>query len=151
MVSATVIPRQSGGITAITPERLADALDQLNVRYICDADGAFVAMWERHAVLVALEGPADDILVIRVRPHETVPLEWAQRAYEAVNEWNHARRFGKAYVGDANGLGRLPIFAELQMPFGAGVHPALLVDVLKCAVVESRYFVDWLHDGGALL
>src|SRR5262245_57690713 len=150
-VEASVVPRQIGPHSAITPEQLGAALHDLDITYVRDADGGFVAMWERHAVLFALEGPADDILVIRARPLGTVPIDWAHRAYEVVNEWNHARRYVKAYVADANGLDQLPIYAEMQVPFGAGVQCGVLADLLSLAVTELGCFVDWLHDGGALL
>ena len=67
-------------------------------------------------MLFTLEGPDDEILVMRARPHATVPPDWADRAYRVVNEWNHTRRFCKAYVGDPTERGQLPIYAELQVP-----------------------------------
>jgi hypothetical protein len=150
-VRSTVVPRQAGGsCAAITPDRLASALDELDVRHVRNRDGALVAMWERFAVLFELEGADDEIVVIRARPHETVPGDWADRAYYAVNEWNYTRRFVKAYVGDL-GEGRLPIYAEAQLSFGAGVHCALLVEQLQRAVSELRGFVEWLHEDGELL
>jgi hypothetical protein len=130
---------------------VAEALDRLDIRYLADGDGSLLAMWERHAVLFALEGPDDEILVIRARPHSTVPPDWADRAYRAVNEWNHTRRFCKAYVGDPTERGQLPIYAELQVPLSAGVHDALLVELLDCGAAVAATFVDWLHDEGALL
>jgi hypothetical protein len=102
-------------------------------------------------VLFTLEGPDDEILVMRARPHPTVPPDWADRAYRVVNEWNHTRRFCKAYVGDPTERGQLPIYAELQVPLAAGVHDALLVEMLDCAAAVATSFVDWLHDEGALL
>ena len=54
-MSATVEP--------VTLRRVCDALDLLDVRYLADGDGNLLAMWERHAVLVTLEGPEDEILV----------------------------------------------------------------------------------------
>src|SRR5205807_1388074 len=83
-----------------------------------DGDGSLLAMWERHAVLFTLEGPDDEILVIRARPHGTVPPDWADRAYRVVNEWNHSRRFCKAYIGDPTERGQLPIYAEMQVLLG---------------------------------
>ena len=62
------------------------------------------------------KGPEDEILVMRARPHATVPPDWADRAYRVVNEWNHTRRFCKAYVGDPTERGQLPIYAEMQVP-----------------------------------
>ena len=109
-------------------------------------------MWERHAVLFALEGPDDEILVIRARPHATVPPDWADRAYRVVNEWNHTRRFCKAYVGDPTERGQLPIYAELQVP--AALRRRTTRCWWRCSTAPPRSsttFVDWLHDEGGLL
>lgn len=131
--------------------RISQALDLLGMSYIADGDGSLLAMWERHAVLFSLEGPEDEILVVRARPHSTVPPDWADRAYRVVNEWNHAGRYGKAYVGDANERGQLPIYAEIQVSLRAGAHDALLIDLVDSGQTMSTTFVDWLHDEGALL
>ena len=74
---------------------------------------------------------------MRARPHATVPPDWADRAYRVVNEWNHTRRFCKAYMGDPTERGQLPIYAEVQVPLGAGVHDALLMELLTCGAVDS--------------
>ena len=138
-------------VGAVSLDRVSEALDLLDVRYLADGDGSLLAMWERHAVLFTLEGPDDEILVMRARPHSTVPPDWADRAYRVVNEWNHTRRFCKAYVGDPTERGQLPIYAELQVPLSAGAHDALLVELLDCGAAVASSFVDWLHDEGALL
>lgn len=135
----------------VTLGRLAVGLDRLDVRYLADGCGRLLAMWERHAVLFALEGPDDEIMVVRARAHGTVPPDWADRAYRVVNEWNHTRRFCKAYVGDPTERGQLPIYAEMQVPLRSGASDALLAELLDCAVVVATAFVDWLHDEGALL
>jgi Putative bacterial sensory transduction regulator len=138
-------------IETVDMKRLAAALDRLEIRYLTDGDGSLLAMWERHAVLFTLEGPDDEILVIRARPHGTVPPDWADRAFRVVNEWNHSRRFCKAYVGDATERGQLPIYAEMQVPLISGAHDALLVELIDCAAAVAVAFVDWLHDEGGLL
>ncbi len=138
-------------VAPVTIERIAQALDRLDIRYLTDGGGTLLALWERHAVLFALEGPDDEILVIRARPHATVPPDWADRSYRVVNEWNHTRRFCKAYVGDPTDRGQLPIYAEMQVPLGSGAHEALLVEMVDCAAAVALGFVDWLHDEGALL
>jgi hypothetical protein len=135
----------------VTMRRVAEALDRLEIRYLTDGDGSLLAMWERHALLFALEGPDDEILVMRGRPHATVPPDWADRSYRVVNEWNHTRRFCKAYVGDATERGQLPIYAEIQIPLLSGVHDALLDEMLDCAAAVTSAFVDWLYDEGSLL
>jgi hypothetical protein len=145
------LPEMLATVEPVSLRRVCDALDLLDVRYLADGDGNLLAMWERHAVLVTLEGPEDEILVMRARPHATVPPDWADRAYRVVNEWNHTRRFCKAYIGDPTERGQLPIYAELQVPLGAGTHDALLVEMLDCGAAVATSFVDWLHDEGALL
>jgi hypothetical protein len=138
-------------VASVDMARLSGALDRLEIRYLTDGDGSLLAMWERHAVLFTLEGPEDEILVIRARPHGTVPPDWADRAYRVVNEWNHSRRFCKAYVGDPTERGQLPIYAEMQVPLISGAHNALLVELIDCAAAVAVAFVDWLHDEGGLL
>jgi hypothetical protein len=147
----SAIEQEPGEVLPVTLHRVGSALDLLDVRYLADGDGSLLAMWERHAVLFTLEGPEDEILVIRARPHSTVPPDWADRAYRVVNEWNHTRRFCKAYVGDPTERGQLPIYAEMQVPLGAGAHDALLVEMVDCGAAVSSTFVEWLHDEGALL
>ena len=135
----------------LTMSRIREGLDRLDIRYLTDADGSLLAMWERHAVLFSIEGPEDEILVMRGRPHGTVSPDWADRAYRIVNEWNLTRRFCKAYLGDATERGMLPVYAEIQVPVQAGVHDALLDEWLDCAAAVTSAFVEWLHDDGALL
>jgi hypothetical protein len=138
-------------VSEVTLARVGKALDLLDIRYLADGGGSLLAMWERHAVLFTLEGPDDEILVMRARPHATVPPDWADRAYRVVNEWNHTRRFCKAYVGDPTERGQLPIYAEIQVPLASGAHDALVVEMLDCGAAVATSFVDWLHDEGALL
>jgi hypothetical protein len=142
---------ESEQISQVTLARIGKALDMLDIRFLADGGGSLLAMWERHAVLFTLEGPDDEILVMRARPHSTVPPDWADRAYRVVNEWNHTRRFCKAYVGDPTERGQLPIYAELQVPLAAGAHDPLLVEMLDCGAAVATSFLDWLHDEGALL
>jgi hypothetical protein len=151
-LSAPPLPeRTETSIDTVDMTRLGAALDRLEIRYLTDGDGSLLAMWERHAVLFTLEGPEDEILVIRARPHGTVPPDWADRAYRVVNEWNHSRRFCKAYVGDPTERAQLPIYAEMQVPLISGAHDALLVELIDCAAAVAVAFVDWLHDEGGLL
>ena len=138
-------------VSQVTLARIGKALDLLDIRFLADGGGSLLAMWERHAVLFTLEGPDDEILVMRARPHATVPPDWADRAYRVVNEWNHTRRFCKAYVGDPTERGQLPIYAEIQVPLASGAHDALVVEMLDCGAAVATSFVDWLHDEGALL
>lgn len=143
--------RRGSEPTSVTLDRIGAALDLLDIRYLSDGDGNLLAMWERHAVLFTMEGPEDEILVIRARPHATVAFEFADRAYRAVNEWNHLHRFAKAYVGDPTLRGELPIYAETQVPLRAGAHDALVVELVDCGAAVATTFVDWLHSEAALL
>ncbi|MFC7548851.1 YbjN domain-containing protein [Plantactinospora sp. GCM10030261] len=138
-------------VAPLTINRVGRALDRLEMSYLADGEASLLALWQRHALMFTLEGPEDEILVMRARPHSTVPPDWADRAYRVVNEWNHTERYCKAYVGDPTGHGQLPIYIELQVPFRSGTHDALLVEVVENAARAATAFVDWLHDEGALL
>ncbi len=138
-------------VEAVTMSRLVDSLRRLGIRYLTDPDGNLLALWERHAVLFALEGPESDILVMRARALATVPPEWADRTFASLNEWNRTRRFLKAYVGDPTERGQLPLYAEMQVPLIPGAHDGLLDELVDCAAAVSGAWADWLHDEGAVL
>src|SRR6266508_1720415 len=141
-VTATAPSDADPRVAPVTLDRVGAALDTIDIRYLTDGSGSLVALWERHAVLFTLEGPTDEILVIRVRPHATIPPDWADRAFRVINEWNHTRRFCKAYVGDPTDRSQLPIYAEMHVPLGAGVHDALLMEMVDCATAVATCFVD---------
>src|SRR5688500_1460213 len=82
------VPATPGRTVSVLPVQLArvgKALVRLDIRFLAAGGGSLLAMWERHAVLFTLEGPEDEILVMRARPHATVPPDWADRAYRVVN------------------------------------------------------------------
>jgi hypothetical protein len=142
----------SSGPSPVTTDRLSAALRRLDVYFLTDpGTGNLVAMWERHAVMFALEGPDRDILMVRARAHGTVPPDWAAQAFPAVNSWNHDRRFLKAYLGEPGESGRLPLYAEMQVPLVPGAHDQLLDELLGCAVDVAEAWADWLHGDGAIL
>ena len=43
----------AGVIAPVTLRRVAEALEQLEIRYRTDGDGSLLALWERHAVLLS--------------------------------------------------------------------------------------------------
>ena len=127
------------------------ALDRLDVRYIRDADGDLLAMWERHAVLFAIEGPVDEILVMRARPHATVPPRLGRPGVRVVNEWNHTRRFCKAYVGDPTDAVSCRSTRRSRCHSSPAYTTRCWSSCIDCGVSVSECFVNWLHDEGALL
>ncbi|THV31238.1 YbjN domain-containing protein [Glycomyces paridis] len=126
-------------------DRIVAALKNLDIRYLVDENGGIVALWERHIVQVRAEGPDADILVLRARAYQTVPREWAERGYAAMNEWNRTRRFLKAYLGEPTESGALPVFGEIQVPVRPGVTTALLEELIDCGTAISGTFVEWLE------
>lgn len=148
----TQLDRRSQAVaTPVTLQRVGQALKRLGIRYLTDESGNLLAMWERHMVLFALEGPDQEILVMRARAYGTLPADWAGRAHAALNEWNHTRRFLKTYLGEPTEKGRLSLYAEMQVPLVPGVHDPLLDELVDCGAAVSGAWVDWLHDEGGLL
>lgn len=142
---------QATTVRRLTTERITAALKRLKIRYLTDENGAVLAMWERHVLQIACEGPGGEILVLRARAYSTVPAEWVDRAYTAANEWNRTRRFLKSYVGAETESGQFPLYGEVQLPLVPGLHDALLDEVIDCAAAVSGSWADWLHDEGAVL
>ncbi|SDD20563.1 YbjN domain-containing protein [Glycomyces harbinensis] len=126
-------------------DRIIASLRNLDIRYLVDENGGIVALWERHIVQVRAEGPDADILVLRARAYQTVPREWAERGYAAMNEWNRTRRFLKAYLGEPTESGALPVFGEIQVPVRPGITTALLEELIDCGTAISGTFVEWLE------
>jgi hypothetical protein len=129
----------------LATDRIIAALKNLDIRYLVDENGGIVALWERHIVQVRAEGPDADILVLRARAYQTVPREWAERGYAAMNEWNRTRRFLKAYLGEPTESGALPVFGEIQVPVRPGITTALLEELIDCGTAISGTFVEWLE------
>lgn len=132
-------------VAPLDSDRIVSALKNLEIRYLVDENGGVVALWERHIVQVRAEGPDADILVLRARAYQTVPKEWAERGYAAMNEWNRTRRFLKAYLGEPTESGSLPVFGEIQIPVRPGITLALLEELIDCGTAISGTFVEWLE------
>lgn len=135
----------------ITLDRVKETLRRLQIRFLTDDDGYLLALWEGHSVLFGVEGEEDNVLVMRARADSLVPAEWEPRALSAVNEWNRTRRFLKAFVGVPTDSGSLPIYGEMQVYLGTGVHDALLDDMIDCVTSVAGAWMEWLTSDGALL
>jgi hypothetical protein len=135
----------------ITLERVKETLRRLQIRFLTDDEGYLLALWEGHSVLFGVEGEEDNVLVMRARADALVPQEWAVRAYTAVNEWNRTRRFLKAFIGTPADSGSLPVYGEMQVYLGTGVHDALLDDLVDCVTSVAGAWMEWLSDEGGLI
>jgi hypothetical protein len=144
-IAAEAVAQRVDEAAPLETDRIIAALKHLDIRYLVDENGGIVALWERHIVQVRAEGPDADILVLRARAYQTVPREWAERGYAAMNEWNRTRRFLKAYLGEPTESGSLPVFGEIQVPVRPGITTALLEELIDCGTAISGTFVEWLE------
>ncbi|HIV57258.1 MAG TPA: YbjN domain-containing protein [Candidatus Stackebrandtia faecavium] len=143
--------KHATAVETLSDERLIESLKRLSIRYLVDESGALLAMWERHVLQIRREGPGGEILVLRARAYATLPRDWNERAFRAVNEWNRTRRFLKAYVGDPVESGKLPLHGEMQIPLRPGLSDALLDEFIDCAAAVSGSYIDWLYDEAGVL
>ncbi|WP_353900189.1 YbjN domain-containing protein [Micromonospora harpali] len=130
----------------LTIDRLQTTLDYLEIAYSEEGERFILARWSRHTMLFATEGPAEDILVMRVHPDATLPLIESERVRFVLNEWNHTRRFMKAYMGDPTEANRIPIYGEVQISLSAGATDNQLVEFVDCGAAVGTSLVDWLHN-----
>jgi hypothetical protein len=135
----------------ISLERIKETLRRLQIRFLTDDDGYLLALWEGHSVLFGVEGEEANVLVMRARADSLVPADWEARAYAAVNEWNRTRRFLKAFIGTPTESGGLPVYGEMQIFLGTGIHDALLDDLVDCVTSVAGAWMEWLTGEGALL
>lgn len=131
---------------ALDGQRIPGMLDLFSIFYLSDGQGALLALWERHAMLFTVEGGTGEILVMRVKPHRTIPPSLRSVAYKVINEWNRDHLFMKAYVGDPDRHGQLPVYAEMQLPMASGIADTLLFELLDTGISVAAAFVGWLHD-----
>jgi hypothetical protein len=101
-------------------------------------------------MLFAIEGPDHEILVIRTRLDATVPASAVAHAEAVVNEWNHTRRFLKAYLGDPVDDGSRPVYAELQLALAAGASDDQLHEFIDLGAAVAAGLTEWLHGEGGL-
>ena len=135
----------------ITLERVKETLRRLQIRFLTDDDGYLLALWEGHSVLFGVQGEEQNVLVMRARADSLVHPEWESRALTAVNEWNRTRRFLKAFVGTPTESGGLPIYGEMQVYLGTGIHDALLDDLVDCVTSVTGAWMEWLAGDGAVI
>lgn len=136
----------SANLPEITIERIQSTLDHLQITHLEEDEKSVLAQWARHAMLFAVEGPSEEILVMRAQPYGTLPLVDLERVRLVLNEWNHTHRFMKAYVGDPTEKNRLPIYGEIQVPLAVGVADDQLVEFIDCGAAVATLLVDWLHN-----
>ncbi|WP_244295434.1 YbjN domain-containing protein [Micromonospora orduensis] len=134
----------------VTSSRLVEILNKLEVQHVSDDAGNLLAVWKRHVVQISLEGPDESILVVRMRPNATARLALREATQVVVNEWNHTRRFLKAYIADPTPNGRLPLYGEMQLPVSAGVNDAFLLEFLDAGLAVATTYTEWLFTEGVL-
>ncbi|MGC4806618.1 YbjN domain-containing protein [Micromonospora sp. DT233] len=134
----------------ITIDRIQTTLDDLGVGYQEEDEESVLALWLRHRMLFAVEGPTEEILMMRAQINTTLPIAESARARLAVNEWNHTRRFMKAYVGDPDDENRIHIYGEMQIPLGTGATDQQLAELIDCGAAVGTLLAEWMHDEGCL-
>ena len=138
-------------IAPVTLGRIGKALDLLDIRFLADGSGSLLAMWERHAVLFTLEGPDDEILVMRPgrTPRSRRTGRIGRTAWSTSGTTPAASARPTSATPPSGGSCRSTPRCRCRSTPGA--HDALLVEMLDCGAAVATSFVDWLHDEGALL
>ncbi len=89
-----------------------------------------------------LEGPARDILWVRMFSAKVVPAEARLRAVMAVNKFNNDMRWPKAYISEDE---EPRLVGEEQLDTQAGITDAFLVEYLRDTLGHGWTLFKTLH------
>ena len=123
-------------------------LDDMNVRYLRDKDGDFVALFGEDEkagceirLHVIITGSRNQILRAAMLSDADVRSVDAGLLYRVCNTWNREHRWPRAYVdGDGD------IVLEEYVDLDKGIHQELLRDFMLTVMATGFQFWRWAHN-----
>ncbi|MDR2372746.1 MAG: YbjN domain-containing protein [Bifidobacteriaceae bacterium] len=133
--------RDDGGQSApvlapLTKERIQDALRAEDWVFNVDSDGDIGGLWDSNAFYFFVYGEQQEILQIRGRWHQDLPIELRQQVREALDEWHFAKIWPKGYT-TVDDSGRVWVLAEHSVDWEHGVSDEQLRLTLRCAITTA--------------
>ena len=133
-------PSGRGHETALPPalssERIEQALAAEGWTYQIDSDGDIGGMWDNNLFYFFLYGDQNEILQIRGRWHQALPLEHRARVRQALDDYHQVKIWPKAYTR-VDDDGRLWVLSEHTVDWEFGVTDEQLALTLRCAITTS--------------
>ena len=124
-------------------------LKQLEIRYLSDADGNLIALFNAAtsdpvALVFGATGLNSDILHIGLEVYNSIDKDLYPRLMEICNRWNATRRWPKACLAVTGDQGS--VVASMEVPLSSGVHVDLLDELIRHGISPSLEFSEWVLD-----
>ena len=116
----------------VTRDRVGDYLLERGYRFVVDDDGDLTGTWDGSRFWFLLLGEHGEIVQVRGRWHQQVPLEQRAAVSLALNDWNRERIWPKAYLREEEGM--LALYSEVSADFEPGATDKQLAQLLSCGL-----------------
>ncbi|MCL1897599.1 MAG: YbjN domain-containing protein [Micrococcales bacterium] len=137
------LPDQRGGNeqasevpTALSRERIEAALKAEGWSYQIDSDGDIGGMWDNNLFYFFSYGNSNEILQIRGRWQQALPIEYRNQVRQVLDDWHLTKIWPKAYTR-VDDDGRLWVITEHSVDWEFGVTEQQLRLTLRCAITTS--------------
>jgi len=118
-------------------------------RFVRDADGDVTGNWDDNRFWFMFLGSRREIVQVRGRWHQPIPLEDRSLALHTANDWNRERIWPKVYLRTEEES--IALYCEVSADFSSGATDAQLAQVLACGLGTGVQFfatVDAQLSGG---
>jgi len=120
----------------LSRERIEQALTSEGWTYQIDSDGDISGMWDNNLFYFFMYGDKSEILQVRGRWHQALPLEYRTKVRQAIDDYHQVKIWPKAYTR-VDDEGRLWVLSEHTVDWEFGVTDQQLALTLRCAITTS--------------
>jgi hypothetical protein len=135
-LAAGLGPGRAAAPPPLSKERIKDALRAEDWTFSVDSDGDIGGLWDSNVFYFFTYGEQREILQIRGRWHQDLPIELRGEVRELLDEWHFSKIWPKAYT-TVDDSGRVWVLAEHSVDWEHGVTDAQLRLTLRCAITTS--------------
>jgi hypothetical protein len=121
---------------ALTRDRIEEALKREDWTYQIDSDGDIGGLWDNNVFYFFLYGEQHEILQVRGRWHQSLPIELRAQVRQALDDWHLNKIWPKAYTR-VDDQGQMWVMAEHSVDWEHGVTDEQLSLTLRCAITTS--------------
>ncbi|MDR1635577.1 MAG: YbjN domain-containing protein, partial [Bifidobacteriaceae bacterium] len=107
----TVEPAAAQILRPLSHDRIKAALEAENWTFSVDSDGDIGGLWDSNIFYFFTYGEQKEILQIRGRWHQDLPIDLRPQVREALDEWHFAKIWPKGYT-TVDDSGRVWVLAE---------------------------------------
>ncbi|MDR2347419.1 MAG: YbjN domain-containing protein [Bifidobacteriaceae bacterium] len=120
----------------LTRDRVEAALKAEEWSYQIDSDGDIGGIWESNIFYFFLYGDQREILQVRGRWHQDLPIELRAQVREVIDNWHFTKIWPKAYT-TVDDSGRMWVLAEHTVDWEHGVSDDQLRLTLRCSITTT--------------